>query len=813
MSKMFFKSRVGLLAAAMFALAGSLTAAPFDKNFDFTQPDGTVITLHGCGDEFSAVFYTTNTPNGSNDGYTVVFDQASQAYCFAQQSEATGQLQPTGVQAHLAPPSGMAQHVRMSAAARKQQVIARWQKWESAMQVQTRWRARLAGLKQVQYDAKGGISYAPPGFTTTGTKVGLTLLIDFTDDLNTIPQAEIINYCNSDNYSGFGNNGSVKKYFYDNSGGQLTYSNVVTIYVTAPQPKTYYNDTTKDCGDQANLLIKDALDTLKARSDYASTILPTFSGLTTDGGDVVAFNVFYAGGNGGVWTYGLWPHSWGLYNVGAQPLGNGMNVFRYQITDIGNRLTIGTFCHENGHMLCGYPDIYDYDYDSVGGAGVFCLMDYGGTDYNPSQICAYLKRASGWGNTVELDATSALLATAGAAATTGTNINQFYRYQKPGVSTEYYLMENRQKLGRDAGIAASGLAIWHVDELGDRDNQSTNYNTSHANYEVSLMQADNLYHFQNNINGGDANDLYYASNSAVGYTNAFADNTSPGARWWDGTASGLQITKISSASTNMTFVVGNYTESAGGETRILAPERPWGTNLSVFNSGNPNGDWYLFIQDDQANAAGVVSNGWYLTLTTASTVGYSSDNAVSLTPSLQTNVPGGLWTCLLSVTNYGPSISSNIYVTDNLPAGVSFDGSVAGRGTASYDGTNLVWSLGQLAVNDGATLTLKLRLLSEGAFTNVAVVASASDLNPNDDTAQAVMLVNPAEPPVLSSVGMAGGAFQFQVSGNEGAPVIIQSSTNLLNWVNLHTNISPFIYTTTSVAGGAQEFYRAVVGQ
>lgn len=808
MTKMFFKSRAVLFALAMVALGGSLIAAPFDRTFDFTQPGGSVITLHGWGDEFSAVFETTN-------GYTVVFDQASQAYCYAQQNEANGQLESLGVPAQQAVPAGLAQHQRMSAAARKQQVLARWQKWDAAMQVQARWRARLAGLKQVQYDAKGAISYAPPGFTTTGVKVGLTLLVDFSDDPATVPQAEIINFCNGDNYTGYGNNGSVKKYYYDVSGGLLTYSNVVTIYVTVPQPKTYYNDITKDSGDQANILIKDALDVLKARPDYTTTILPTFSNLTTENGEVVACNVFFAGANSGVWTMGLWPHSWGLYNVGAQPLGNGMSVFRYQISDIGNQLTIGTFCHENGHMLCGYPDLYDYQSDSFGGAGnYFCLMaagNYGGGGRNPTEICAYLKRASGWGNTEELDATSALLATAEVSAT-GTNINHFYRYQKPGVPTEYYIVENRQQLGRDAALAASGLAIWHVDELGDRDNQSTNYNSSHLNYEVSLVQADNLYHFQRNINGGDANDLYFVTNSAAAYTNAFNDNTAPSARWWDGSQSGLRIKDISGLSTNMTFVVGDYAPGGGG-IQIPAPKRPWGTNLFVFNGSDPNGDWHLFIQDDAANASGIVSNGWYLSLTTAAAVGYSSDAAVYMTPSLQTNVIGNQWVCQLAVTNYGPSVSSNVYVADYIPAGVTLEGYSAGSGMVSYDGTNVLWSLGNLPVYGSSTLALQLRLHAAGVLTNVAVVACDSDANPDDDTAQSVVLVNAPEPPTLSTAVVAGGALQFQISGNDGASVVVQSSTNLLNWVNIYTNYAPFTFTNLNLGSQPQQFYRAVVGQ
>ena len=132
-------------------------------------------------------------------------------------------------------------------------------------------------------------------------------------------------------------------------------------------------------------------------------------------------------------------------------------------------------------------------------------------------------------------------------SSSGTDFNKFYRYAKPGVTTEYFLVENRQKSGRDASLPASGIAIWHIDELGNKDNQSTNFNTIHTNYEVSLMQADNLWHFQNNVNSGDSKDLYYLGNTATGYSNRFNDATSPSARWWDGSASDLAFTTSASA--------------------------------------------------------------------------------------------------------------------------------------------------------------------------------------------------------------------------------------------------------------------------
>ena len=533
-----------------------LFSAPFDRMITFTQPDGGVISVHGWGDEFHATFETV-------EGYTVLFDHAQQAYVYATVSADGTLLEPSTWIVGRDDPQlqGLRKHLRGDPKTIKEAALKRFRKWDTVTRNSARWREqkRAANLRlsaATSTTASAPIALSPPAFTATGTKVGLCLLIDFDDDTNTIPHAEIINFCNGDNYTGYGNNGSVKKYYQDNSNNLLTYTNIVTAYIRIPNtlhPKSYYNDTTQDCGNQGNLLIRDALTILKALPNYATEIAPAFSNLTRDAsGYVTACNVFYAGGNGNVWSYGLWPHSWSLYTVGAQTLVSGVKVYDYQITNIGASLELGTFCHENGHMLCGYPDIYDYDYDSVGGAGGFCLMNSGGHGVNPVQICAYLKRASGWATTIELTSNSQLTAT---VASSGAYFNRFYRYAKPGVSTEYFLVENRNRSGRDANIQASGIAIWHIDELGDKDNQSMAYNATHANYEVTLVQADNLWHFQNDSNSGDANDLFYAENSAAGYINQFNDQTAPSARWWDGSLSQLNWRSFSSAGTTMTFAV------------------------------------------------------------------------------------------------------------------------------------------------------------------------------------------------------------------------------------------------------------------
>jgi M6 family metalloprotease-like protein len=612
-----FVSRISILAICLATIAA---AAPFEETIRFTQPDGAVIELWGKGDEFYAVFETL-------DGYTVVFDPASKAYYYAAQSGGGDRLISTGLLVGNGDPRalGLEQHLRVSKAAAAAQALARIKIWDDATKNSERWREKKAAMRAAELAAAGGqVLLSPPSSTTTGTKVGLCLLIDFSDDPATIPKASIIDYCNGDAYTGYSNNGSVKKYFQDNSNGLLTYTNIVTAYVRMVQPKSYYNDTSKDSGTQANVLIRDAVAILKAQPNYATEIAPAFANLTVDGsGQAVACNVFYAGGNGGVWTYGLWPHSWSLYSVGAQTLATGIAIYKYQVTNIGASLAISTFCHENGHMLCGFPDIYDYEYDSMGGAGSFCLMDYGTSGANPCQICAYLKRAAGWATTIDLSSSSSLTAS---LSSTGDGFNRFYRYLKPGVSTEYYLLENRQKSGRDSGLPASGIAIWHVDEAGNKNNQSLTYNAIHANYEVTLVQADNKWHFQKDQNSGDTNDLFYSGNSTAGYLNRFNDTMEPKARWWNGSVAGINFSAFSVNGTNMTFAV----VPAGLVISTVSP-------LTTGFVGVP---YSQTLSATNLTAAGAIYPCTWAVVSNAPPPGLalSSSGVISGTPSAETNV-------------------------------------------------------------------------------------------------------------------------------------------------------------------------------
>jgi hypothetical protein len=54
------------------------------------------------------------------------------------------------------------------------------------------------------------------------------------------------------------------------------------------------------------------------------------------------------------------------------------------------------------------------------------------------------------------------------------------------------------------------------------------------------------------------------------------------------------------------------------------------------------------------------------------------------------------------------------------------------------------------------------------------------------------------------------GQFSFTVSGVSGSQYVVQSSTNLVNWVSVQTNASPFTFTDTSTVKLNQCYFRTI---
>jgi M6 family metalloprotease-like protein len=500
-------------------------SAIFGEILTFGQQTGEDVELKVFGDEHYARYEDLN-------GYTAVYDSERGQYCYARLSNAV--FVSTGVPITQDPPHGLPRHlqearetVSAKAQARRYRRAAR-----SAGRVQDRV-VRTFGPNQGLLEGR---------VLSTGTVKGLTILVDFQDVSSSVTSDDVADMLNGDNYAKNGNICSVHEYFKRVSSGKLDYSNVVVGPYTLSRNREFYVD---------NLLVQEALDLAIADGLDLTRFDSRREGI------VDALSIMYAGQT--QYRGDLWPHNSTLtLNYGE------IRTNLYLLTSLGRSaadLSIGTFCHESGHLLCRFPDMYDYaqrDGDNVDSAGIgyFCLMGAGNhLDFgrSPSPVCAYLRDLAGWCDT-EVDLSVAGGYTAGHG---DYDTVMKYRTSKPN---EYFLVEDRSKMGLDRGSPASGLAVYHCDILGSNELQE---GTATRHYQCALLQADGHRDLELNVNQGDETDLFGMRKGM-----ALSSDSSPHTREWDGRDSGLVISDISPQGTQVSFTVG----ASATPTRTMSVE-------------------------------------------------------------------------------------------------------------------------------------------------------------------------------------------------------------------------------------------------
>jgi M6 family metalloprotease-like protein len=395
------------------------------------------------------------------------------------------------------------------------------------------WQQRIDQAKALkrQMAAMPGLAGAPPQAHTTGDCLGLCLPVDFPDVPSRITVDEIDAFCNQPGYSGFGNNGSVFDYFLDNSAGKLRYKTLVAPCYTAQKPRAHYTDEAIPQGRRSAELVREAvLHHLAHGFD--------FSRLSVDPAQAIrAANLLYAGPVVNGFAKGLWPHASSV--PGGVAAGGGRSVADYQVSAMADALTLGVYCHENGHMLCDFPDLYQFG-GVRAGCGSYCLMSFGAVadERNPPQIGAYLKYKAGWAMPQSIGP--------GESFTAAASGNRCFMLQKS--PTEYFLIEYRRRAGRDAALPGEGLAVWHIDELGSNTDPQSG-DAAHRHYECALVQADGRNDLEG-VNDGDESDLFGPTAHSV-----FPPHAKPSSLWWDGSVSGLQISAIRPVAGGLEFTV------------------------------------------------------------------------------------------------------------------------------------------------------------------------------------------------------------------------------------------------------------------
>ena len=409
-------------------------------------------------------------------------------------------------------------------------------------------------------------------YVTTGSVVGLTLLIDFPDDQATTNYnaAAVNNMLTQTGFKGFGGYGStalgsMRDYFRLASNNRFDFIGTVFAFSTnynngggsngfyrAPLPKANYG-----AGHETAFfgVISNALAAVQAQGFNFNTLT------TNSHGTVVGMTVLYASTNNAVFGPAWQALDWSPPTNGSTPFftaTNGASFRWYAVCTVCQASPpypqINATSHECSHMLTGWTDM-DGRTQTGNGNGPFCVMSSGGGSNNqyPPLPSAYLRATLGWIDIIDIVSntppTETLLTSARSTC---------YRYRNPANTNEYFLAELRD--AGDAGSSGYGLAVWHVDEASPfLSGYYGTSNTPSKHCACQLLQADNRMDLENARNTGSVDDLYFSPNA-----NRFDDYSSPSAHWWNGADSGFAISQISSRAPALRLTINPLVLNANG---------------------------------------------------------------------------------------------------------------------------------------------------------------------------------------------------------------------------------------------------------
>ncbi|MBI1928097.1 M6 family metalloprotease domain-containing protein [Candidatus Poribacteria bacterium] len=236
----------------------------------------------------------------------------------------------------------------------------------------------------------------------------------------------------------------------------------------------------------------------------------------------------------------IWSHR---YQTPGWQEHDGVNLAYYVMGAETSQM--GTFAHEFGHDL-GLPDLYDTTgaSEGIGNWGLMGAGSHLGGGKTPAHLCAWSKAQLEWVNPIEITSGRTQL------------IDQVetqpivYKLWKNGnySGKEYFLIENRQKVGFDAKLPGPGLLIWHID-----DSKLNNGNNDDVNHKlVDLEEADETEShdsdLDHNRNRGDDGDPW----PGITVDRFFNDTSFPNSKDYSSNPTFVAVENISNSGTVMT---------------------------------------------------------------------------------------------------------------------------------------------------------------------------------------------------------------------------------------------------------------------
>ena len=146
---------------------------------------------------------------------------------------------------------------------------------------------------------------------------------------------------------------------------------------------------------------------------------------------------------------------------------------------------------------------------------------------------------------------------------------------------EYFLMENRQRVGYDAGLPGCGVLIYSVDETVN--SSGTVAMNDEAHKLVDLIEADNLAQLDNRSSGneGDSSDFYPGGSA----NRTFNSTSSPNSNLYGGRASGVSVTNI----TNQCLATMSADVAVTNEATLRKVSREESAGSTIVTEGSSTG--------------------------------------------------------------------------------------------------------------------------------------------------------------------------------------------------------------------------------
>ena len=313
-----------------------------------------------------------------------------------------------------------------------------------------------------------------------GPRHFLVILVEF-DDLSFREENNRQAFSDKMNRPGYDRNGatgSARDFYYDNSGGRFEPVFDVFGPVKLKEGYAYYGKNDRWGNDMHPE--EAVVEGCKALDEEVD-----FSVYDHDGDGLVDLVFMYYAGYGeadGGSSNTIWPHQWELTAASDTLLVlDGVQIDSYACSNErlgygemrGEMDGIGAACHEFGHAI-GLPDFYDTDGSTGGLAGglySYSVMD-GGSYNNEGRTPPYFnfeeRMLLGWVD--ESDYRE--FGMTGPYTIPPIRENVAYR-TLTDMDGEYFVYENRTRVGWDQYLPGEGMVVYHVDKSSRRVGYST----------------------------------------------------------------------------------------------------------------------------------------------------------------------------------------------------------------------------------------------------------------------------------------------------------------------------------------------------